>query len=424
MTRALLTTFGSLGDLHPYIAVGKALQQQGVTARIATSGDYRSIVEAEGLEFAPVRPTLAELGSREEISRRSFKPLRGAEYLLRDLVLPHQAHAFVDISAAARGADLLISHPITYATQMVAEKLGKPWLASVLAPLSLMSQHDPPMLPGPVWFGRSALSNRWGYRAAQALTRTMLYRWEAPLRKLRADLQLPPTRKVLTMEGQYSGRGTLALFDAPLMAAQPDWPQPIELCGAALYDGRPADPRELARLRSYLDAAPAPIVFALGSSVVWIAKDFWEQAIAATVALGQRAILLTGKPPRQGLPPSVAEFEYLPYSAVFPHAAVIVHQAGAGTLAQALRAGRPQLITPAGFDQPDNAMRAARLGVARVLPFQQVNANRLTVTLRALLQDNHAMQAAQRLAQELQSTDGARSAATAIVDVLRSLPAQ
>ncbi len=58
-------------------------------------------------------------------------------------------------------------------------------------------------------------------------------------------------------------------------------------------------------------------------------------------------------------------FVYLPYAAVFPHAAAIVHQAGIGTLAQAMRSGRPQLLVPASFDQPDNARRAAVLGAAR-----------------------------------------------------------
>ena len=53
MTRTvLLATFGSLGDLHPFIAVGQALRTRGVEARIATSAEYRPAVEGAGLQFA------------------------------------------------------------------------------------------------------------------------------------------------------------------------------------------------------------------------------------------------------------------------------------------------------------------------------------------------------------------------------------
>src|SRR6185503_8167931 len=110
-----------------------------------------------------------------------------------------------------------------------------------------------------------------------------------------------------------------------------------------------------------------PLVFALGSSAVMVAGGFWRAAIEAARMLGRRAILITGKPAEAlgTLPPSIRAFEYLPYSAAFPRAGAIVHSGGIGTLAQALAAGRPQLIVPVAFDQPDNARRTVALGIAR-----------------------------------------------------------
>jgi rhamnosyltransferase subunit B len=57
----LLTTFGSLGDLHPYIAVGIGLRDRGHRVTIATSEGYRAKIEGEGLNFHPVRPDMARL---------------------------------------------------------------------------------------------------------------------------------------------------------------------------------------------------------------------------------------------------------------------------------------------------------------------------------------------------------------------------
>src|SRR5205809_109778 len=54
--RIVLTTFGSLGDLHPYLAVAQGLRDRGHDAVVATSGEYRERVESLGLGFRAVRP--------------------------------------------------------------------------------------------------------------------------------------------------------------------------------------------------------------------------------------------------------------------------------------------------------------------------------------------------------------------------------
>jgi UDP:flavonoid glycosyltransferase YjiC (YdhE family) len=82
---------------------------------------------------------------------------------------------------------------------------------------------------------------------------------------------------------------------------------------------------------------------------------------------------------------AIKVFRHLPYSDLFRHAAVNVHHGGVGTLGQALAAGKPQLITPVGFDQPDNARRAARLGLSRTLAFGKLDADTMTAALRGLL---------------------------------------
>jgi UDP:flavonoid glycosyltransferase YjiC (YdhE family) len=119
------------------------------------------------------------------------------------------------------------------------------------------------------------------------------------------------------------------------------------------------------------------------------------------------------------LPSKVAAFDYLPYSQVFPRAAAIVHQAGIGTLSYALRSGRPQLLTPVAFDQPDNAARAAGLGVGRVLPFQGAHDHvRLARNLRVMLDDPSYARASLEMGEKSRGIDGAGVAAQHIIDVL------
>ncbi|HTB68298.1 MAG TPA: glycosyltransferase [Steroidobacteraceae bacterium] len=418
MARVLLATFGSLGDLHPYIAVGLALRARGHQARIATSSDYRANVEAAGLEFAPVAPSLAELGTPQELARRVADGMRGTQTLVQDLIMPHLRESHQQLRAAARDADLLIGHPLTFMVQVVAAELRKPWLSSILAPASFLSRHDPPAMAPINSMQIARRLGPWAYDTLMRFIRAEVRRWEQPLHALRAELGMPASDKIMVFEGQFSPLGTLALFDAPLMQPQPDWPPHTHLCGTPLYDGIAADPAMQASLQEFLTAGDAPIVFALGSSAVWLGADFWPCAIAAARQLGRRAILVTGADSLPDLPAAVRVFNYLPYSAVFPHACAVVHQAGIGTLSQALRAGRPQLITPVWFDQPDNAARACKLGVARTLPFRRVTARRLSEQLRRLLASPTYAAAARDVAATLNATDGATNAAAHIIEVL------
>jgi rhamnosyltransferase subunit B len=422
MSRILLATQGSLGDLHPYIAVGKALLARGQDVRLATSIDYRTRVEAAGLEFAPLAPSIAELGDPEKIARRFFDRWSGPQRLLEAMVVAPLRSACTDLRAAIEGVALAVSHPITPTLPMIAESRGLPWLSSVLAPYSLFSASDPSVIPNLEWLQRLPRFGNWPHRSMLSLLRTALRRWERPLHALRAELGLSPVRGAILMDEQFSPRGTLALFDPVLAAPQPDWPTDTLVCGAALYDAdeqpdAAATAASDESLERFLAAGRPPVVFALGSSAVWLAREYWTHAIAACRILGMRGLLLTGMPLQERLPANVAAFDYLPYSRVFSHAAAIVHQAGVGTLSFALRAGRPQLLTPAGFDQPDNAARAARLGVGRVLPFRCAHSDaRLVRELRALLGDPEYEKAAAAVAKRLSGLDGAAAAAQHIID--------
>ncbi len=416
MSGILLATLGSLGDLHPYIAVGRALLARGQQVRVATSIDYRARVEAAGLEFAPLAPSIAELGDPEQIARGFFNPWSGPRRLIEAMVTAPLRRAYADLRVAAEGVAVAVAHPITPALPMIAESRGLAWLSSVLSPYSLFSIADPPVIPNVEWLQRFG---NWSQRLMRNLVRASVRRWERPLHTLRAELGLPAVNGSLLIDGQFSPRGTLALFDPSLAAPQRDWPAQTLVCGAALHDA--GDPQEATTasdeaLEHFLAAGPAPVVFALGSSAVWLARDYWKHAIAACRTLGIRGLLLTGMPLRQQLPSNVAAFEYLPYSRIFPRAAAIVHQAGIGTLSFALRSGRPQLLTPAGFDQPDNAARAARLGVGRVLPFRRAHDDgRLARELRALLADPEHARAAVEMAARSKHVDGAAAAAQRII---------
>ena len=106
--------------------------------------------------------------------------------------------------------------------------------------------------------------------------------------------------------------------------------------------------------------------------------------------------------------------QYAPYSALFPRAELVVHQGGVGTTAQCLRAGRPMLIMPYSHDQPDNARRMRRMGVARVIQRTSYKPWRVARRLRTMLADPEFEARARSVAEEVGREDGVKSACDAL----------
>src|SRR5580692_11711071 len=140
----VLATLGSLGDLHPTQALALGLQSRGHRVTIATQQMYRAKVEAEGARFHAIRPNLTP--DDREAMKLIMDARKGPEFLLKEMIFPQVRASYEDLMEAVRGADLLITHPITYAGPIVAEKTGIAWVSTVLAPLSFFSAYDPPVL--------------------------------------------------------------------------------------------------------------------------------------------------------------------------------------------------------------------------------------------------------------------------------------
>src|SRR5262245_39861738 len=159
MARIVLTTWGSYGDINPYLGLALELKGRGHQSVLATAAYYGSVAEREGVEFFAVRPDIDPGNS--EIVARVMHPRRGPEVILRELMLPSVEEAYEDLQKAILGADLLVSHPITFAAPVLAETVGIPWISSVLAPISFFSTHDFPVLPAALFLKRLEQLGSW-----------------------------------------------------------------------------------------------------------------------------------------------------------------------------------------------------------------------------------------------------------------------
>jgi rhamnosyltransferase subunit B len=419
MSRIVLTTIGSFGDLHPKIAIALELRHRGHDVVFATHREYQDKIEALGFEFHRMRPDNTALNDAEEMSR--MMDLRtGTEYVIRNWVCASLRETYADLMNAAKNADLIIHGEGVLAARLAAEKLGIPWVLTILQPLAFLSAHDPSILPAlPSIFQLPGL-NFLAQRGIRHLSKILSKTWAEPVYQLRQDIGLPPLKGNPFIDDKYSPDLVLAMFSSILAKPQPDWAANTVLTGFTFYDGgsAPLSPE----LDQFLHAGEPPIVFTLGSAAVVAPGQFYEESIKAAQRLNRRAVLLMGKnAPPDNLADSMIAVNYAPYSQIFSRSCAIVHQGGIGTTAQALRAGRPTLVTPYSIDQPDNAARVERLGTSRTVARKQYSAERVAKQLGELLENPSYTARASEVKAILQTEDGVNVACDAIEKRLKAI---
>jgi len=116
----VLTTIGSLGDLHPMIALALELERRGHRTTIVTPEFYRQKIEELRLAFQPIRPNM--LPEDPELMRRIMDLKRGPEFIIRQLFMPRLREMYDDLAAVVRDADFIVSSELVFATQILAEQ--------------------------------------------------------------------------------------------------------------------------------------------------------------------------------------------------------------------------------------------------------------------------------------------------------------
>jgi rhamnosyltransferase subunit B len=427
--RIVLATFGSLGDLHPFIAVARALQQRGAEPVLAAAGLYREKAQAEGIAFCEVRPSekmLADAG----LTVADFGTLIGkSPYALIDrAIAPYLEETYADFCEIMQSADLAIISSFAFAARIAAEKFGVPTATLLLSPLAFFSAEDPPHLFDLPWLPR--FRQFFGARATRGvldLGRLQSRRLTRKISDFRRCVNVPLSAGDEVMDGPLRADRIFALYSPHLGPLPTDAPRQSVIAGFAFYDSETGGATALAPdLEDFFADGPPPVVFTLGSSGVHAAGRFYEEAAEAARALRKRALLLVGADAAEKSKRLASEdifiAGYAPHSQVFPRVCAIVHHGGVGTVGQAMRAGKPQLVCPMFADQADNAERLSRLGIGTRLDHKRFTAGWAAAALDRLVADVGLASRAAAIAASVTPEDGAGFVAEEIVAMLRERP--
>lgn len=409
-----LQTWGSHGDIRPFLALAEGLQGAGHEVTLAftcvDSDRYAGLRSASGVRLrqvaaprAPDRQALARIG---DAIVRERNAVRQTQQVIEQLLLPAEAEIYEASERLCRENELLIGHYFLYPLAAAAEKLGRPCASVALAHGAVPSAFQPPAgMPDLGPFG-----NRLAWQLGRWVMNRGLKRYPD---RLRARIGLPPAGDMIDTVWTSTDLTLLAISPV-LCKPQPDWPGHYQLCGALDAPAPVGEGSVSPDLQSFLSDGPAPVYMGFGSMMSGGDQgQTLELLVAAAQAAGVRAVIQAPDWEALGFA-STAQLHFVsaaPHAAVFPQCCAVLHHGGAGTSQAALRAGVPSIVVAFTAEQDMWGRELRRLGVAGpCLRRHQARPAQLAAAIRQVVQSARCAEQARALAQRMAEEDGVATA--------------
>ncbi len=420
--RLVIVTIGTRGDVQPYLALAHGLIAAHHHVILCTLRTFQPFVEAHGVEFAPlagdIRSLLASDAGRRLLAERN--PLSAVRQL-HTLAAPLLRQVMADIIAAADDADLILASTLAYPNAITASQVHRtPLVLAGLQPFTPSAEFPCALLPP---LRRNLPGRGFYHRFTHHATFRLLQLTSARLvNRFRRELTGLPALRYTDVFGDLIAQRAPVIygFSEHLLPRPADYGPAISLTGFWFLDQQKNwQPSE--ELQDFLAEGEAPVYVGFGSMSDRSPEQLTQIAFEALKRSGQRGILATGWEAMrtQSLPRNILMIDGAPHDWLFERVSMVVHHGGVGTVAAALRAGVPQIVTPFSADQPLWAEMVYRCGVGPApIARRRLNAARLADAISAVQRNTQILANARRLASAIQAEDGVGRAVGVINRIL------
>ncbi|KAG9153473.1 hypothetical protein Leryth_018732 [Lithospermum erythrorhizon] len=405
---------GTRGDVQPFVAIGKRLQDYGHRVRLATHSNFKEFVLTAGLEFYPLGgdpKVLAEY----MVKNKGFLPSGPSEIStqrnqMKDIIyslLSACKEPDVD-SGIPFKADAIIANPPAYGHTHVAEALKIPIHIFFTMPWTPTSEFPHPL---------SRVKQPAGYRLSYQIVDSLIW---LGIRDLINDVRKKKLklRPITYLSGSQNSGSDIPfgyIWSPHLVPKPKDWGPKVDVVGFCFLDlASNYDPPEA--LVKWLKAGPKPIYIGFGSLPVQEPEKMTQTIVEALRKTGQRGIINKGWGGLGNLAEPV-DYVYLldnvPHDWLFLQCASVVHHGGAGTTAAGLKAACPTTIVPFFGDQPFWGERVHARGVGPApIPIDEFSLPKLVAAIEFML-DPKVKERAIELAKQMENEDGVEGAVKA-----------
>lgn len=412
--RITILTYGSRGDVQPFLALALGLQKAGHRLKLAAPHRFESFINAYNIPFVPLA------GDPEVISQRlndaGANPI-GMVRAMSDYIFSIASQVAREAFDACTAADLII-HSFLFTTggHSLARKLGIPDVSVQTFPIFAPTRAFPPVsIPG---MPPGLLS----YFFHWLTTQIFWHGGNIGFRRLRKadpdifDLEL---RWPFHADGSRFRTPLLFAYSPTVVPRPGDWPAPHIHIPGYLFLESPDSYQPPVALADFLSTGKPPVCVTFGSMIHHDVERIYRVVFDAIHRTGNRAIVLSGwsdlsplgaieLPVEQSA--DILMMDAVPHDWLLPRCKAVIHHGGAGTTAAGLRSGIPNLVVSFAADQPFWGARVHALGAGpQPIPVKRLTAENL-VTALAQADGDAIRNGAQAVGRKIRAEDGVGSA--------------
>lgn len=390
-TAFVLLPAGSVGNVSPFVAIGRGLKERGYDVTLLTHCFYEQLIISAGLTFGAI-DSPAEFESFMADGPQ-LNMLRTVPNFFRHHVLPRIIREYNLIRAHCRTQNTVLVARWTpgIAARFVAESLNLPLISVFEEPSNAATLPIIEQLTGPM-FG-------------------------VDLNHIRTNIGLPPI--VDWYSFWRSSTQYIGLWPEWFAERETAWPSNVHLTGFVWNDDLNTD--EIPRDLRHIFEEDKPSILITGGTGLFAGQKFFAVSTEACHSLGYASLLVTRHRnllPAQ-LPSSVTWTPHVPSLAkLMPHASVIVHHGGLSSSGQALAAGVAQMVLADGGNRLDNGFRLQRLGVAESIPLFNSHVESVMTAVRHLTSSGAVHAQCRALAQRMHDDSAVDNACDALERLL------
>ncbi|XP_022894288.1 sterol 3-beta-glucosyltransferase UGT80B1-like isoform X2 [Olea europaea var. sylvestris] len=403
---------GTRGDVQPFLALARRLQEYGHRVRLATHANFRGFVKSAGVDFYPLGGDPRVLAGYMARNKGLIPSAPGEISVQRkqikaiiESLLPACTEPDAENGEPFR-AQAIIANPPAYGHAHVAEYLDVPLHIFFTMPWTPTYAFPHPFAHVP----QSA-----GYWLSYILVDLLIW-WGIrgyinDFRKKK--LKLPPIAYFSTYHGSISHLPTGYMWSPHVVSKPEDWGPLVDVVGYCFLNlgSKYQPPEEFVR---WIQKGSKPIYIGFGSMPLEDSKKTTNIILEALRNTGQRGIIDQGWGDLDTeIPDDVFLLVDIPHDWLFPLCTAVVHHGGAGTTAAGLKAGCPTTIVPFFGDQFFWGERIHQRGLGPApIPISQLSVEALSEAIRFMLQPEVKSQATE-IAALIKNEDGVGSAVNA-----------
>jgi rhamnosyltransferase subunit B len=373
----IFVAFGSLGDINPLLAVARKMKVDHNITFLANEY-FKDYIEQSGILFHQLGSIDEQLLAKEskqstgetdagKISR--FENIIGSNF--------SRAYDYIDGKISDGKNLVVISHGNLSPAVPACEKLGVPMIITHYAP-SHIPHNDEEIILGRVFSGKNEFLTRYITLPFQKFFARFNFDIKPIYNEHRKRFGLPPIQNDLEYLWDrltFKKNDAKYRLNVPLeIALLPEWfCEPIDIklkgikfAGFPFYISECQTENQI--VDNFIKTYGKPIVFTPGTAVEDV-DAFCSQIIPICRKLGSPGIFASkhGKAGFDLLEQvddvPLLYLEQADLHDLLPKSRCLIHHGGIGTMAQAIKAGIPQIIRPRMYDQPANAIRVMMYGL-------------------------------------------------------------